>query len=313
MNVSSEAGQLGDTLNEWDPFFRDRPPHGLLLIANDDPAELDKSTEAIRQLAAPRQVELRDRMEAGFRWKRQDWPTMREPFGFADGVSDMVFLQEDIQAQPPATHWDPVFPLERVLLNPATRPRLRGCSFLVYRKLTQCPDVLDDFMAQQGPAAAEAMVGRTRAGVPLATNGRPGDNNFNYDADGGTAGTPPRCPFHAHIRKANPRRQAERSALFARRSVVFAASGGPTSARLTGEQGLHFMGYMSSIAEQFFKMQAMWLNNEDSPGRAGEKVGRDPLLFASHQPAGATRPQRFVVPRGGGYYFVPTRDWLTAL
>ena len=64
-------------------------------------------------------------------------------------------------------------------------------------------------------------MGRHEDGTPVtvrAADGlnRPITNNFNYDEDPGV-----RCPFHAHIRKANPRTEETREHRIARRGITY--------------------------------------------------------------------------------------------
>jgi deferrochelatase/peroxidase EfeB len=69
--------------------------------------------------------------------------------------------------------------------------------------------------------AGALVMGRHEDGTPVtvqAADGlnRPITNNFNYDDDPGV-----RCPFHAHIRKANPRTEETREHRIARRGITY--------------------------------------------------------------------------------------------
>jgi Dyp-type peroxidase family len=316
MHAGQEPLHLGDNLADWEPHYRDRPPDGLVLIAHDRRSVLDGLEARLRRLGADGRhaVRFRAEVENGFEWRPGGSPVVREPFGFPDCVSKLVFLREDLAALPAARAWSPMANLGQVLLN-HRKPLLRGSSFMVYRKLEQDTALFADYIATHGLAAAEAAVGRTRDGRPLAQpDAGAAGNDFNYDGDRPpAAGAVARCPYQAHIRKANPRTGELRGALFVRRGAVYARRPAPGARTLAPPCGLLFIGYMRSIADQFFKMQAMWLNDCDSPGETGDNVGRDSLLFGRHRPAGAPAARPFVVPRGGGYFLVPTRDWLRAL
>ncbi len=149
-----------------------------------------------------------------------------------------------------------------------------------------------------------------------------------------------RCPFHAHIRKANPRddnpyatsiaMEDARRFQFVRRSMVY---GDPAKLTLTGPDwptggvGLWFMGYMRDIEEQFREMQGRWMRDRYFPGHNRDALP-DPLLFGGMteggEPATTWRWQRegrmtcvaglaqFVRPRGGEYFYVPSMRWLAA-
>ena len=306
MDMPNSLASLGDDPAEWTPdFYLATPPDALVLLAHDDagPAGLGALDDAVAKLGAPFGVSIKKR-EEGVKELLAGEKLEREPFGFIDGLSNLVFLQDDIDAQGSHAVWSGSSSLERVLINNDHAPLLRGCSFLVFRKLEQDAALFRDFVSTRGPAAAHKLVGRTRDGAPLTAPGAPDKNDFNYAADPGT-----RCPFHAHIRKANPRKDELRGALFVRRSAVYTRGGDPAAPDTTS--GLLFLGYMSSINEQFFKMQSMWLSDPGSPEILGT-VGRDPLLFGTHTRAGRA-PARLVTPRGGGYFFVPTRTWLRSL
>jgi Dyp-type peroxidase family len=102
---------------------------------------------------------------------------------------------------------------------PDKKDLARNGSYLVIRQLRQDVRSFWQFVSRQaGGDAAQAdtlaalLVGRTRAGVPLATLDAPADgsapksqalrlNKFTFDDD--PAGV--RCPIGAHVRRANPR------------------------------------------------------------------------------------------------------------
>lgn len=230
-----------------------------------------------------------------------------EHFGFPDGGSDPVFDQADAGvtyrnrvhigdfllgrdseadwARPPAT--------------PAERERnawLNDGSFLVVRKLSQHVERLHNVLIR---ACTETgldravilgkMMGRAPDGRPLADPGAAG-NDFNYanDADGS------RCPFHAHIRRSNPRTPdpdqvvsgpplppGARHPRLMRRGMSYGPafvlpSDLSTSAADDGaERGMVFMAYNASISEQFEVIQR-WISGGNSAG--GHSRQSDPFL-----------------------------------
>jgi Dyp-type peroxidase family len=230
-----------------------------------------------------------------------------EHFGFADGGSDPVFDKADEGR----TYRNRVhlgeFLLGRdnesdVALPPSTpedRERmawLRDGSFLVVRKLSQRVDVLHNMLIR---ASAETgldratilakMMGRRQDGTSLADPSTAG-NDFDYANDADAA----RCPFHAHIRRANPRPQdpgqvvggppvppGGRHPRLMRRGMSygppFALPQDPTvPAKPDGnERGLVFMAYNASIAEQFEVIQR-WISGGNSAG--GHSRQSDPFL-----------------------------------
>lgn len=228
----------------------------------------------------------------------------REPFGFADGISqprvgaapghawnddvpvgDLVVGHEN-------SHKDPPFP------PPATGGArweqgslIDNGSFLVVRKLRQFVNRLKRVadMAHTAGTREEvmaALVGRTSAGVPLAAPSIPSGsslsalNDFDYRAD--TTGR--MCPFDSHVRRTNPRTPG-RSPLprIARRGMSYgppSAIDAPIERETNGdmrepERGTMFMAYNASIAEQFEVIQR-WITGGNSTGLAS--VHADPLM-----------------------------------
>jgi hypothetical protein len=186
-------------------------------------------------------------------------------------------------------------------------------TFLVIRKLCQNPErfqlyVDDSAKALKTPhdTVRGLLVGRTPDGSPLAKP-EAKDNNFDYAAGD--------CPLYAHIRRANPRDTdpitGKRRPRIMRRSLPY----GP-KVKNGAEQGLLFMAYGASIAQQFEVIQR-WINGGNStsilssqndlvsgvPQPAG---GTYPVAVGSPDPALPTTPHAFVTLRWGMYLFVPS-------
>ena len=165
---------------------------------------------------------------------------------------------------------------------------LHNGSFLVIRKLSQDVEALNHAVAiaskktrLDAPLILAKMMGRWQAGDALAA--APGrGNDFDYvDED------PPGsvCPFHAHIRRANPRHKDDpellpppggRTPRLMRRGMSY----GPTyNAAEAGSgaqpRGMVFMAYNASIAEQFEVVQR-WVSGGNSAG--GYSGQSDPFL-----------------------------------
>lgn len=199
----------------------------------------------------------------------------------------------------------------------------RDGSYLVFRTLQQNVRGFWRFVDEQSkgdPEArkklANAMVGRTREGDPLmplsdsaipgVEDGPPPSNRFTYESD--PEGT--RCPFGAHIRRANPRnadfpagtggflskllhnlgftRKVFRSDVISstrfhrllRRGREYGPELTPEDALRNdrpdpGEHGIQFICLNANISRQFEFVQGAWVMSTKFNGMSGES---DPLL-----------------------------------
>ena len=294
-----------------DATLPDHPLHGRIV--------------ALAEAAAAGGVELLA-VETLRRASRDTGAAARDHFGFLDGLSQPV-----VRPASPAAPRDEVARGEILLgyandrADPPPPPDILrdNGTFLVVRKLQQNVAALHEFVAK---ASAELeldaeliygkMMGRTRAGEPMALPEAGPTNDFDYakDAEGR------RCPFQSHIRRTNPRQTVDEENVrpnprFLRRGLSY----GP--AHREGEQdyperGIFFMAYNASIAEQFEIIQR-WVNSGNSTGIA--TFQNDPLMGVS--PPGVKRifcfehegevkrleiGEAFVELKWGAYLFVPS-------
>jgi Dyp-type peroxidase family len=221
---------------------------------------------------------------------------VREHFGFLDGEGQpLLGPQTGGSIYPNGVH------LGEVLLGysneadpappPATQPALRerqellfDGSFLVLRKLRQdvpglhakAQKAADTYGIHKNDVLAK-MMGRGLDGKPLIT--KQGKENNDFDFSGDPNGV--ECPFHAHIRRANPRKPPEpfgRTPRIMRRGMSFGPrydAEHPHCPSNAAERGLMFMAYNASIEEQFEVVQR-WLVGGNSSG--GLSAHSDPLL-----------------------------------
>jgi deferrochelatase/peroxidase EfeB len=222
----------------------------------------------------------------------------------------------------------------------------RNGTYLVLRHLRQDVRGFWQFLDKQANSRAdvrrklaEAMVGRTMSGEPLVPPaGRPIEglgpdptdvklNQFTYQAD--AAGT--RCPFGAHIRRANPRnadlpygttgwvsrlvrtlgfgRQGLHDDLVAstrfhrllRRGRKYGAPLPPEQALQSGRAdediGLYFISLNANIARQFEFVQNAWMMGTKFDGLSDES---DPLLGNREPVLGGRDTSSFSLPRQDG-------------
>lgn len=245
---------------------------------------------------------------------------------------------------------------------------LENGSFLVFRRLKQDVALFreeTERMASElaaSPAFSHfnpdllraSLVGRWPDGTPLqqSPNGPPtppqsearmnyfefGNNTpslklTNGETVAGTIGDPDglTCPFHAHIRKVNPRDRAtdlgsETNTLkmrILRRGIPF----GRTFAEAPNDnnRGLLFLCYQTSIRDQFEQLMIRWVNSTVNP-EPGNNEGHDMILgqngadvlrerfcvfhdsLGNRASVGAQRD--WVITTGGGYFFCPSIDAL---
>ena len=297
---------------------------------------------------------------------------VQEHFGFTDGSSNPVLRQSDA-----GSRYSNQVHLGEILCgypnladetapfgDPSNRIHafLRDGSFLALRKLRQDVEQLEQVLrdarqATEGVAGGSAppltremllakMMGRWPTGHPQAgqplTPTPPTDpqyNDFNYDGDAQAQ----LCPYHAHIRRANPRvtitpaDAGARPPRIVRRGMSYGPAikrDDPQAAReaLQQERGLVFMAYNASLGEQFEVVQSWLVGGNSSGAFSGES---DPFLGLAepgrlrhfrfehggqtvHMPLdGSDRlhdePRPFVRLEWGTYLFAPSKKALASL
>jgi Dyp-type peroxidase family len=307
--LKQSQGALNDpTSDKWDSTFQ-YEIHGMILIGGSDQTQVGNAVSKIQQQKPP-SVKIIG-TEQGLAMRNSNGDGI-EHFGYVDGRSQPLLLQEDIEKEKKnggIDKWDPSFPLSQVLVPCPGGASSRNSygSYFVFRKLEQnvkgfketeekISEDLQKIAKEQlnppiinNPELAGAMiVGRFEDGTPVVEHKddeiTPVPNNFNFSND--TEGL--KCPFHSHIRKTNPRgesgRDDERSHIMARRGITY----GTRDAELdekgniielkdkpVGGVGLLFMAYQSDIGNQFEFTQSLWANNPDFV-KSG--TGIDPVI-----------------------------------
>lgn len=141
-----------------------------------------------------------------------------------------------------------------------------------------------DLLLPMDPNRLKARIlGRWPDGRPLLPTGGGGANDFDYETDP----TGRACPLAAHIRRANPRDEFQKrpAPRLLRRGMSFDHRDGNGQ----GAQGLMFLAYSASIAEQYETIQR-WLNGGNSTHVAS----------ADNDPLTGVRPKS----EGGAYRFL---------
>ena len=334
--MSHKGEWLGDPPRfDWeDPYRKDMD--GMLLLAGNSEDVLDSKTEEISKafekgLGRVLVVERGQRLERHV--EGQEKPIVIESFGFADGISQPRFFENDRKDHEHDLDAPDIL-LFQDHLAPGESDTAVG-SFLVYRKLEQ--DVAGFHEAEKEVAdklglvgedrerAGAMMVGRFRDGTPLTrhSSGRGRlDNDFDYTDDslGG------KCPFHAHIRKMRPRTEfTGHQPRMARRGVSYGPyNPNDSSAEPPKEgSGLLFLAFMRNIHSQFGSIQKRWANDANKPEKKGS--GADPLIGQGGNRTEHAWPVRwgeedktrhrvgpFVTLKGGEFLFAPSLSFLAA-
>jgi Dyp-type peroxidase family len=337
---------------DWEEWYRG-DIHAMILLADDILPALNR--EVRRVLTELKEIADVLTIERGSVLRNNNEDPI-EHFGYVDGISDPLFLKGDIEKADKSGRdkWDPLATLSLALVPDPNGPDDSAFgSYLAFRKLEQNvrgfemeKERLADALGlkdKQRERAGALVVGRFEDGTPVTAHqegqGDPGSNNFDYSEDDGS-----RCPFHAHIRKTNPRGdsvgtdrygrrvaadlEAERAHRVVRRGIPYGKrevepKDNPALEELpTGGVGLLFMCFQSDIGNQFEFIQKSFSNDPDFPQRG---TGPDPLTgqgpsqaqewpLEHGQPATAHFDfQRFVTLRGGEYFFAPSLAFLKSI
>jgi Dyp-type peroxidase family len=325
----------------WEPGFQG-DIHAMILLADDDRDRLRGTSNALTS-----ELRLFSELltvEYGNVLRNQNGDGI-EHFGYVDGVSQPLFLKDDVDdyfafhaTDPRHAKFDPAADTSLVLVpDPYASPDDKDAfgSYFVFRKLEQHVHAFKRAEEELGldELGGAYIVGRFEDGSPVVVTDDEGMigggnfNNFNYDADpsGG------RCPHFAHVRKSNPRRDhADKAHIMARRGIPFGAPAnvhaeGILSVSSEEPVGLLFMSFQSSIVNQFEFIQQNWVNNPSFPK---DDTGVDPIIGlpenfspASYQfPDGYGKSGRvpktfgqFVSMRGGEYFFAPSMSFFKTL
>jgi deferrochelatase/peroxidase EfeB len=143
------------------------------------------------------------------------------------------------------------------------------------------------------------------------------DNAFRFAAEDATGR---RCPFGAHVRRANPRdtfsADPETALTIANRHRILRVGRSYSPQNKAENSGLLFMCLNADIERQFEFIQQTWVLGPNFQGLeweldpiVGGKQGN--ALFTIPTPEGPLRLKGikdFVTVRGGGYFFLPGRS-----
>jgi Dyp-type peroxidase family len=336
----------------WDIGFQDNQIHGMILIALGGKTRnrLDSKSRSVVERLRKNGLATVLCVDEGDGIKNANGDDL-EHFGYVDGISQPKFFTSELPPQ--HDQWSPMMPLDLVLVPDkcGTSENSFG-SYFVYRKLEQDvrefkirEEELGDELFPGGTDeekefAGAMLVGRFENGMPATLSNEDNNiggtptspsvvgkiNNFNYSGDANGA----KCPFHAHIRKTNPRGESpfepvnkERHHMMARRGIIYGKRHvHPNEATIdempTKDVGLLFMSFQAEIDNQFEFIQSTWANNENF---VKPETGLDGVIGQGKFPDGVHRYARkygdknsveptigfggFVTLKGGEYFFAP--------
>lgn len=324
--MAANAALLGDDPANWDPHFK-QTQHILIIVADDHAKTAkEKAQKIIKEIKTFGKLILDQKGNV----LKMSNGTGIEHFGYADGVSQPLYLKEDIDRQISTNEWDDTTNLDRLLVPDTTTPVPDSFgSYFVFRKLEQnvkgfktaegdngraqavCP-VINDATNTPNPDLGGAMiVGRFESSTPVVkksidniSNPPVITNDFNYADDLQAV----KCPFHAHTRLMNPRDGDTvagdvRSHRITRRGMPYDEAGRIPEKKITKitdemldrkqptkDVGLLFMCYQESIENHFEILQGFWANRGQIGGH--NVNGQDSIIGQGSNPP-KTLPARW--------------------
>ncbi|MEM6317479.1 MAG: hypothetical protein AAF960_07400 [Bacteroidota bacterium] len=364
----SKISDLNDIpQKDWSPEYKTHALDALVIVACDN---LDKIQEMVRKIEQELNeiggfINHIDFGQRSYYEKKYNGKRIKidvEPFGFRDGITTIPFFYKENK-----TRFKKNRPWQLVLDE-------HYGTYLVFRRLKQnvplFHQAIEELKIALGcnRAFAEAQVmGRFRNGVPLSISSTPylnqmerekvkrfNKNSFNsdylaehnfieksiYELEDKEG---LKCPFHAHIRKSNPRittsiENSEEIKIkydtsnipkaIVRRSVTYDyPSSVCNDKKLPPNEGLLFMCYQKNLKRQFVDTQKYWCNDNPSfyykkefpveptgidpiAGQASENQLLQKQKWNSVHNCGKEREKDFRFPQvvefqGGGFFYGP--------
>jgi Dyp-type peroxidase family len=228
--MKASAKELSDPAPEtWEAPFREAI-HLLVVVADSDP-QVAKTIahELVTEISAFGSVPLVQKGKGLHQTTNGNNAINIEHFGYADGVSQPMYLKDENDGQKKNTVWKDAERLKIVLVkDPGGKKEDSFGSYIVFRKLEQnvkafkenegdfgnsptaLPRVKDESGKNNDDLPGSMAVGRFENSTPtvLKSDADPTivtpeqeSNDFDYSED--SKGS--KCPFHAHTRIVNPR------------------------------------------------------------------------------------------------------------
>ncbi|PVH95313.1 Dyp-type peroxidase [Periconia macrospinosa] len=350
---------------DWDEAFlqENQEIHGVFLIAGDSFDTVNAKLDEIKNIFTADGTSSIADVATLAGDVRPGENKGHEHFGYMDGISQPALKGvDDVNGKQPLPGQSLID--LGVVLHGRGKDAITGRpewskdgSFLAFRKLPQLVPEFDKFLLDAAgniksfddfldpPTAADIlgarMVGRWKSGAPIRVapleddvalaNDPQRNNKFRFNPESQEI-----CPFAAHIRKMNPRKDLDKfkgppdfvdpvdEHLIMRRGIPF----GPevtTEEKLTKttkyERGLYFVSYQADLSNGFSFLQKSWANNTAFPPLNDPSVvpGFDPIIGqaldevramsgANDDATNDSLPlsRQWVQSKGGEYFFSPS-------
>lgn len=347
-NPDVSRGKNDPQIEHWHKDFKKENVekiHAMILLASDSEVDLQSKKEGLLNKITAEIVheEFGQKRYGIFNGKK--YPI--EPFGFRDGVSNPQFFEKDDRTKLLEKRW-------RIVLDD-----LAG-SYLVFRRLEQdvkgfnnCIEKLSQQLGISKEKAEAQVIGRFTNSTPLTLyedlllepdsdervklfnnyylDKHKNGEGIGYEEDEHGNELDNKCPFHAHIRKTNPRNQTlvegydDKDLIprrIARRSIPYVKIENEKK-----KEGILFMCFQRNISEHFEHIQIAWSNEKDFPN-SNLDPGTDPLIGQIE--SGTSNQQYwnkkwgeedkhpfdfrdFVTFQGGEYFYAPSLSFLKSL
>jgi Dyp-type peroxidase family len=314
---------LADELEKFDTGFT-KDIDCLLIIADDSERKCNaRLNKRLTEIAAFATVHVQQKGKVEL-----NGDIGVEHFGYADGISQPLYLNTEIAAQHSTEHWNDAADPGRLLVTRGITEEVIG-SYFVFRKLEQDVNAFKEAEKRDKPEksdprhlcpvqnaagkkndelAGAMVVGRFEDGTPTIFHSeaverqsdKEMDNDFDYSTDKAGA----KCPFHGHVRLTNPRSDGaggidfNKAKRITRRGIPYNDTGTKRSfkenedtSKFTENLGLLFMCYQSSIVEQFEFIQVQWANKGDIG--LPSKVGQDGIIGQGENITPRTLPAKW--------------------
>lgn len=298
--MKQRSDLLSDNPNDWENEFQNQIDILIIVGNSDEATAINRTDNLISQLNTNFDI---IKVQKGQVLKNENGVGI-EHFGYADGISQPIFFENEVNEQNHHSFWKDEAKLKLALVkDKGGKFQDSFGSYLVFRKLEQnvkafkaveknlpkVKHVNNNGLVKINEELAGAMiVGRFEDGTEVVNSSVKKDiknplelkNDFDYSFDKNAS----KCPFHSHIRITNPRADIGNTGIdsfvkkkrIVRRGIPFNEIGRiGTEGEPENGVGLLFMCYQSDIEAQFEFIQHEWVNLGNFAGRI---VGQDGLI-----------------------------------